>query len=74
MACPSSAGHFAVASDLVKSYHLHNLSQIKEATSMGEYTLPHGLVGEQQRLALMSTLLDPLECATIDRLGIRPGR
>jgi SAM-dependent methyltransferase len=40
---------------------------------MDEYTLPHGLVGEQQRLALMSALLDPLECACIDRLGVRPG-
>ena len=40
---------------------------------MGEYTLPHELVGEQQRLALMSALLDPVERAHIDRLGVRPG-
>jgi SAM-dependent methyltransferase len=40
---------------------------------MGEYTLPHGLLGEQQRLALMSALLDPLEHACIVRLGVCPG-
>lgn len=40
---------------------------------MNEYTLPHGLVGEQQRLALMSALLDPLEWTFIDRLGVRSG-
>ena len=40
---------------------------------MGEYTLPHGLVGEQQRLALMSALLDPVELAHITRLGVRSG-
>jgi SAM-dependent methyltransferase len=40
---------------------------------MGEYTLPHELVGERQRLALMSALLDPVELAYIDRLGVRPG-
>jgi len=40
---------------------------------MGEYTLPHELVGEQQRLALMSALLDPMERAHIDRLGVGPG-
>jgi SAM-dependent methyltransferase len=40
---------------------------------MGEYTLPHGLLGERQRLALMSSLLDPIEIACIDRLGVRPG-
>jgi SAM-dependent methyltransferase len=40
---------------------------------MGEYTLPHGLIGEQQRLALMSTLLDPVELACIARLGVSPG-
>jgi 2-polyprenyl-3-methyl-5-hydroxy-6-metoxy-1,4-benzoquinol methylase len=40
---------------------------------MGEYTWPHALVGEQQRLALMSELLDPVECAHIARLGVRPG-
>jgi 2-polyprenyl-3-methyl-5-hydroxy-6-metoxy-1,4-benzoquinol methylase len=40
---------------------------------MGEYTLPHKLLGEQQRLALMSALLDPVELAQIARLGVRPG-
>jgi SAM-dependent methyltransferase len=40
---------------------------------MGEYTLPHQLHGEQQRLALMSALLDPIELAHIERLGLRPG-
>jgi SAM-dependent methyltransferase len=40
---------------------------------MSEYTLPHGLAGEQQRLVLMSALLDPIECACIARLGVRPG-
>jgi len=37
---------------------------------MGEYTLPQELVGEQQRLAPMSALLDPVD---ITRLGVRPG-
>ncbi|MGA2902724.1 MAG: class I SAM-dependent methyltransferase [Candidatus Korobacteraceae bacterium] len=41
---------------------------------MSDYILPHGLAGEQQRLALMSELLDPLERAHIERLGLRPGR
>jgi 2-polyprenyl-3-methyl-5-hydroxy-6-metoxy-1,4-benzoquinol methylase len=40
---------------------------------MGEYTLPHKLLGEQQRLALMSALLDPVELAHIARLELRPG-
>jgi SAM-dependent methyltransferase len=40
---------------------------------MSEYTLPHQLAGEQQRLALMSELLDPIECAHIARLGVRSG-
>jgi SAM-dependent methyltransferase len=40
---------------------------------MGGYTLPHELVGEQQRLALMSALLDPVELSHIARLGVRPG-
>jgi SAM-dependent methyltransferase len=40
---------------------------------MGEYTLPHKLQGEQQRLALMSALLDPMEQASIARLGVGPG-
>src|SRR5262245_157031 len=38
---------------------------------MGEYTLAQELVGEQQRLALMSALLDPVELAHIARLGVR---
>jgi 2-polyprenyl-3-methyl-5-hydroxy-6-metoxy-1,4-benzoquinol methylase len=40
---------------------------------MSEYTLPHELVGERQRLALMSALLDPVELAQIARLRVRPG-
>jgi SAM-dependent methyltransferase len=40
---------------------------------MGGYTLPHELGGEQQRLALMSSLLDPVERARIAYLGVRPG-
>ncbi|HJX84988.1 MAG TPA: hypothetical protein VJ723_11645, partial [Candidatus Angelobacter sp.] len=36
-------------------------------------TLPHGLVGERQRLALMSSLLDPVERSCITRLRVRPG-
>ena len=40
---------------------------------MDEYVLPHRLAGEQQRLALMSELLDPLERGCITRLGISPG-
>ncbi len=40
---------------------------------MGEYTLSHELLGEQQRLALMSSLLDPVERSRIARLGVRPG-
>ncbi len=40
---------------------------------MDEYTLPHKLMGERQRLALMSALLDPLERSHIVRLGVRPG-
>ena len=40
---------------------------------MAEYTLPHKLAGEQQRLALMSRLLDPIELAILDRLGLGPG-
>jgi SAM-dependent methyltransferase len=44
-----------------------------KAKSMREYTLPHQLMGEQQRLALMSALLDPIELAHIARLGLSPG-
>jgi SAM-dependent methyltransferase len=40
---------------------------------MGEYTLPHKLMGEQRRLALMSELLDPVERAHLARLGVGPG-
>jgi len=40
---------------------------------MSEYTLPHELVGEQQRLALMSALLDTVELAHITRLGVLSG-
>jgi hypothetical protein len=40
---------------------------------MRGYTLPHQLLGEQQRLALMSALLDPIEFAHIARLGLSPG-
>jgi len=37
------------------------------------YILPHDLRGEHQRLALMSSLLDPLHQRMLERLGIRPG-
>ena len=40
---------------------------------MSGYILPHNLAGERHRLALMSQLLDPLERAHIERLGLRPG-
>ena len=40
---------------------------------MNEYTLPHRLLGERQRLALMSKLLDPVECVHISHLGVGPG-
>jgi SAM-dependent methyltransferase len=40
---------------------------------MSGYALPHNLAGEEQRLALMSTLLDPFELSCIDQLGIGPG-
>jgi len=40
---------------------------------MPEYALPHRLVGEQQRLVLMSRLLDPIEDAYIAKLGVGPG-
>jgi SAM-dependent methyltransferase len=40
---------------------------------MHKYTLSHELAGEQQRLALMSALLDPIERAHISRLGVHPG-
>jgi SAM-dependent methyltransferase len=40
---------------------------------MTEYVLPHTLEGERQRLALMSDLLDPLERAHLETLGLRSG-
>jgi SAM-dependent methyltransferase len=40
---------------------------------MPEYSLPHQLSGERQRLALMSSLLDPIELAYITKLGVGPG-
>lgn len=40
---------------------------------MSDYTLPHQLSGERERLALMSSLLDPLERAHIERLGVGKG-
>jgi SAM-dependent methyltransferase len=40
---------------------------------MNAYVLSHNLDGEQQRLALMSELLDPLEREHLQRLGLRPG-
>jgi SAM-dependent methyltransferase len=40
---------------------------------MAEYRLPHDLKGERQRLKLMSALLDPMERAQIERLGVRSG-
>jgi SAM-dependent methyltransferase len=40
---------------------------------MEKYTLPHRLSGEKDRLALMSTLLDPVELSWIARLGVGPG-
>lgn len=40
---------------------------------MSAYTLPHILHGERSRLALMSSLLDPVERTTFERLGVGPG-
>ena len=40
---------------------------------MGEYVLPHAIIGERQRLLQMSSLLDPLDLACFARLGVRPG-
>lgn len=40
---------------------------------MGEYVLPHELVGERSRLELMSALLDPVERSHFGQLGISPG-
>jgi len=41
---------------------------------MAEYTLPHRLGSEEQRLALMSALLDPLEQAYIANRTCCPAR
>ena len=38
-----------------------------------EYVLPHHLSGEQQRLALMSELLDPIHRYHLEKLGLQPG-
>jgi SAM-dependent methyltransferase len=40
---------------------------------MSQYVLPHDLSGEEQRLALMSHLLDPLERVHLQNLGLRAG-
>jgi len=40
---------------------------------MSQYILPHDLTGEQQRLRLMSELLDPLDRSCIERLGLQAG-
>jgi SAM-dependent methyltransferase len=46
---------------------------VKDGEAMAEYILPHKTVGEEQRLALMSDLLDPLELAYIAKLGVGSG-
>ena len=38
-----------------------------------DYILPHALVGEQQRLALMSKLLDPLHHRLLESVGLKKG-
>ena len=40
---------------------------------MSEYRLPHALIGERERLDLMSELLDPAERARFVHLGVKPG-
>ena len=40
---------------------------------MSGYVLPHDLAGEQQRLALMFALLDPLHRSYLEKLGLQPG-
>jgi SAM-dependent methyltransferase len=40
---------------------------------MANYILPHDLEGEQERLALMSELLDPMHHNYIEKLGLQPG-
>src|SRR5215469_8304189 len=48
-------------------------SVINRGCRMSEYTLPHDLTGERQRLQLMSELLDPVHRSHLERLGVRPG-
>lgn len=38
-----------------------------------DYILPHVLVGERQRLALMSQLLDPMHHRLLKEVGLKPG-
>ena len=45
----------------------------KGRETVAQYALPHDLKGEWQRLDLMSALLDPMERAQIERLGVKPG-
>jgi len=40
---------------------------------MSEYVLPHSLPGEEERLALMSSLLDPLHRRQLQARGVGPG-
>jgi hypothetical protein len=40
---------------------------------MPDYVLGHQNQGERERLALMSTLLDPMHRRLVERLGVRPG-
>lgn len=40
---------------------------------MAEYVMPHTLMGERQRLALLSSLLDPMHRSHIEALGVQPG-
>jgi SAM-dependent methyltransferase len=40
---------------------------------MNEYVLPHDLSDEEQRLALMSQLLDSIHRNHLERLGLQPG-
>ena len=54
-------------------YSTNALALKARAANMPDYILPHDLAGEQQRLALMSELTDPLERAHMERLGLRPG-
>lgn len=40
---------------------------------MTKYVLPHSLPGEEERLALMSSLLDPLHRRQLQACGVGPG-